>query len=164
MLICGRLVQVLKFCIARVKLCLTIIAVRIMAGSYVQLIIMHNFGKFQPGMLVLIIWQRHIVICFSLGLGFHCLHTISNTCVFWVNIVPTSGSMQQTTWKFPHRIKYCTIKKQKTASPAVEPSSSARARNSLTTAQLCNSVFGEVTVTGLLVVPFRGLNLWIGTA
>ena len=92
MLICGKLVQVLSFCIARVKLCLTVIAVRIMAGSYVQLIIMHNFGKFQPGMLVLIIWQRHIAICFSQGLGFHCLHTISNTCIFWVNIVPTSGS------------------------------------------------------------------------
>ena len=145
----------------------TVIAVTIMAGSYVQLIIMHNFGKFQPGMLVLIIWQRHIVICFSLGLGFHCLHTISNTCVFWVNIVPTSGSMN----KPPENslIKYCTIKKQKTASPAVEPSSSARASDSLTTAPLCHSVFGEVSlsrvdysriiVMGVLVVPFRGLNL-----
>ena len=70
----------------------TVIAVRTMTGSHVQLIIMHNFGKFQPGMLFLIIWQRHRAICFSLGLTFHCLHTISDICIFWVNIVPTSGS------------------------------------------------------------------------
>ena len=64
-----------------------------MAGSYVQLIIlMRNFGKFQSGILVLIICQRHIAICFSHGLRFHCLHIVSNTCIFWVNIVPTSGS------------------------------------------------------------------------
>ena len=64
-----------------------------MAGSYVQLIIlMRNFGKFQCGILVLIICQRHIAICFSHGLRFHCLHIVSNTCIFWVNIVPTSGS------------------------------------------------------------------------
>ena len=63
-----------------------------MAGSYVQLIIlMRNFGKFQSGILVLIICQRHIAICFSHGLRFHCLHIVSNTCIFWVNIVPTSG-------------------------------------------------------------------------
>ena len=42
-------------------------------------------------MLVLIIWQRYRAICFSLGLRFHCLHTTSNICIFWVNIVPTSG-------------------------------------------------------------------------
>ena len=60
----------------------TVIAVRTMAGSYVQLtILMRNFGKFQSGMLVLIIWQRHIAICFSLGPRFHCLHSISNTCI-----------------------------------------------------------------------------------
>ena len=63
-----------------------------MAGSYVQLIIlMRNFGKFQSGILVLIICQRHIAICFSHGLRFHCLHIVSNL-IFWVNIVPTSGS------------------------------------------------------------------------
>ena len=116
----------------------TVIAVRTMAGSYFQLIIMHNFGKFQPGMLVLIIWQRHRAICFSLGLRFHCLHTTSNICIFWVNIVPTSG-LTNHLWKFRHRIKYCTIKKQKRASPEVEPSSSARASMSLTTAPLCHS-------------------------
>ena len=71
----------------------TVIAVRTMAGSYVQLIIlMRNFGKFQSGILVLIICQRHIAICFSHGLGFHCLHIVSNTYIFWVNIVPTSSS------------------------------------------------------------------------
>ena len=70
----------------------TVIAVRTMTGSHVQLIIMHNFGKFQPGVLVLIIWQRHRAICFSLGLRFHCLRITSNICIFWVNIVPTSGS------------------------------------------------------------------------
>ena len=64
-----------------------------MAGSYVQLIILiRNFGKFQCGILVLIICQRHIAICFSHGLGFHCLHIVSNTYIFWVNIVPTSSS------------------------------------------------------------------------
>ena len=63
MLICGKPVQLLRFCIVRVKLCFTIIAVRTMAGSYVQLtILISNFGKFQSGMLVLIIWQRHIAI------------------------------------------------------------------------------------------------------
>ena len=70
----------------------TVIAVRTMTGSHVQLIIMHNFGKFQPGMLFLIIWQRHRAICFSLGLTFHCLYTISDIWIFWVNIAPTSGS------------------------------------------------------------------------
>ena len=143
----------------------TVIAVRIMAGPYVQLIIMHNFGKFQPGMLVLIIWQRHTAICFSLGLGFHCLHTISNTCIFWINIVPTSGSTNHL--KIPSQNKILYNKEQKTASPAVEPSSSALASNSLTNAPFCHSVFCEVslswvgyspiTVTGVLVVPFRGL-------
>ena len=158
MVICGKLVQVLKFCIARVKLCLPYIAVRIIAGSYVQLIIMHNFGKFQPGMLVLIIWQRHIAICFSFGLGFHCLHTISNTCIFWV--ISFLHLAQQTTWKFPHRIKYCTIKKQKTASPAVEPSSSARASNSLTTAPLGHSVFGEVSLSRVGYSPITVTGYW----
>ena len=123
----------------------TVIAVRIMAGCCVQLIIMHNFGKFQPGMLVLIIWQRHIAICFSLGLGFHCLHTISNTCIFWVNILPTSGSTNHL--KIPSQIKILYNKETETASPAVEPGSSARASNSLTTAPLCHSVFGEVSLS-----------------
>ena len=67
-----------------------------MAGPYVQLTIMHNFGKFQPGMLVLIIWQSHIAICFSLGLGFHCLHTI----------VPTSGSTKHLKIPSQNKILY----------------------------------------------------------
>ena len=124
----------------------TVIAVRNMAGSYVQFIVlMRNFGKFQSGMLVLIIWQRHIAICFSLGLRFHCLHTISSTCIFlgkyrsyiWLNILLKN---------FPHRMKYGTTKKQKTPSPGVEPRSSARASKSLNTALLCHSVFGEVNL------------------
>ena len=124
----------------------TVIAVRTMVGSYVQLIIlMRNFGKFQSGMLVLIICQRHIAICFSHGLRFHCLHIVSNTCIFWVNIVPTSGSTNYL--KIPSQNKKnCTTKKQKTASPGVEPRSSARASNSFTTALLCLLVFGEVSL------------------
>ena len=106
----------------------TVIAVRTMAGSYFQLIIMHNFGKFQPGMLVLIIWQRHKAICFSLGLGFHCLHTISNTCIFWVNIVPTSGSTNHL--KIPSQNKILYNK---------ETENSFAGSNSLTTAPLCHS-------------------------
>ena len=64
-----------------------------MAGSYVQLIIlMRNFGKFQSGMLVLIIWQRHIAIFFSLGLDFIVCIPSRVRAYFWVNIVLTSGS------------------------------------------------------------------------
>ena len=125
----------------------TVIAVRTMAGSYVQLIIlMRNFGKFQSGILVLIICQRHIAICFSHGLRFHCLHIISNTCIFWVNIVPTSGSTN--CLKIPSQNKNFVQQRnrKKLRRPGVEPRSSARASNSLTTELLCLLVFGEVSL------------------
>ena len=97
-------------------------------------------------MLVLIIWQRHRAICFSLGLRFHCLHTTSNICIFWVNIVPTSGLTNHLKIPSQNKILYNKETEKSFAGSRTQFICTCKQLLDHCTIVPLQSVFGEVTL------------------
>ena len=97
-------------------------------------------------MLVLIIRQRHRAICFSLGLRFHRLRITSNICIFWVNIVPTSGSTNHLKIPSQNKILYNKETENSLAGSRTQFICTCKQLLDHCTIVPLQSVFGEVTL------------------